>query len=131
MSKLLIQYEELKKKNSKKIYIFKVGIFYNILNEDARLVSKEIGLKLTDLSPELIKCGFPLSALEKYTNLLSEHHIEFEVVSNPASSPQNTSYDNIIGIDDVMPSGTVLESMQQLGYDKESIKLKIKNILKK
>ena len=70
MSKLLIQYEELKKKNSKKIYIFKVGIFYNILNEDARLVSKEIGLKLTDLSPELIKCGFPLSTLEKYTNLL-------------------------------------------------------------
>lgn len=96
MSKLLIQYEELKKKDSKKIYIFKVGIFYNILNEDARLVSKEIGLKLTDLSPELIKCGFPLSALEKYTNLLSEHHIEFEVVSNPASSPQNTPYDNII-----------------------------------
>ena len=42
-----------------------------------------------------------------------------------------TSYDNIIGIDDVMPSGTALESMQQLGYDKESIKLKIKNILKK
>jgi len=30
MSKLLIQYEELKKKDSKKIYIFKVGIFYNI-----------------------------------------------------------------------------------------------------
>ena len=34
MSKLLIQYEELKKKNSKKIYIFKVGIFYNILNDE-------------------------------------------------------------------------------------------------
>lgn len=42
-----------------------------------------------------------------------------------------TSYDNIIGIEDVMPSGSVNESMQQLGFDKESIKSKIKNILKK
>ncbi len=28
--------EELKKKIFDKIYIFQVGIFYNILNEDAR-----------------------------------------------------------------------------------------------
>lgn len=96
MSKLLKQYDELKKKDSEKIYIFKVGIFYNILNEDARLVSKEIGLKLTDLSPEIIKCGFPLSALEKYTNLLTEHNINFEIVSNQTSSDQNTYYKQII-----------------------------------
>ena len=43
MSKLMKQYEELKKKDSSKIYIFPVGIFYNILNEDARLVSNAIG----------------------------------------------------------------------------------------
>ena len=42
-----------------------------------------------------------------------------------------SSYDNVIGIDDVMPSGSVNQSMQQLGFDKESIKSKIKNILKK
>lgn len=96
MSKLMSQYEELKNKNSEKIYIFKVGIFYNILNEDARLVSSKIGLKLTDLSPEIIKCGFPLSALEKYTKLLSEHNIEYEVVSNPTSSCQSASYEKII-----------------------------------
>ncbi len=98
MSKLMKQYEELKKKDPEKIYIFKVGIFYNILNEDARLVSKEIGLKLTDLSPEIVKCGFPLSTLGKYTALLSEHNIKFEVVPNLAPSNQNTSYDQIIKI---------------------------------
>ncbi|MCI9038668.1 MAG: hypothetical protein HFJ29_02120 [Clostridia bacterium] len=96
MSKLMKQYEELKKKDPEKIYIFKVGIFYNILNEDARLVSKEIGLKLTDLSPEIVKCGFPLSTLGKYTELLSEHNINFEVVPNLTPSNQNTSYDQII-----------------------------------
>lgn len=96
MSKLLKQYEELKKKDPNKIYIFRVGIFYNILNEDARLVSKEIGLKITDLSPEIIKCGFPVATLEKYTNLLKEHDIKFEVISNQTSSNQNTSYSKII-----------------------------------
>ena len=96
MSKLLKQYDELKKKDPEKIYIFKVGIFYNILNEDARLVSKEIGLKLTDLSPEIIKCGFPVATLEKYTNLLAEHNIKFEVVSSQTPSYQNASYEQIV-----------------------------------
>lgn len=96
MSKLQKQYEELKKKDPDKIYIFRVGIFYNILNEDARLVSKEIGLKLTDLSPEIIKCGFPVATLEKYTNLLTEHNIKFEVVPNLTPSNQNVSYEHII-----------------------------------
>lgn len=94
MSKLLIQYEELKKKNSKKIYIF--------------------------------KGGFPLSALEKYTNLLSEHHIEFEVVSNPASSPQNTSYDNIIKeIQGLDLNNTTCKEAFDILYN---IQQKIKNI---
>ena len=34
MSKLLRQYEELKKQNPNVIYLFRVGIFYNILNDD-------------------------------------------------------------------------------------------------
>lgn len=96
MSKLLKQYNELKSKDSKKIYIFKVGIFYNILNEDARVVSNAIGLKLTDLSPEIVKCGFPIAKLEKYTKLLTSHNIQFEVVSTPTSTNQSTPYDNII-----------------------------------
>ena len=96
MSKLLNQYNELKKKDSSKVYIFKVGIFYNILNEDARIVSNAIGLKLTDLSPEIIKCGFPISKLEKYLHLLNAQHIEFEVIDPPASSNQTISYSEII-----------------------------------
>lgn len=95
MSKLMNQYEELKKKDANKIYIFPVGIFYNILNEDARLVSDAIGLKLTNLSPEIIKCGFPISQKEKYSLLLTNKNIAFEFVS-PAPIDQSTSYRNII-----------------------------------
>ena len=95
MSKLMNQYEELKKKDANKVYIFPVGIFYNILNEDARLVSDAIGLKLTNLSPEIIKCGFPISQKEKYSLLLTNKNIAFEFVG-PASIDQSTSYRNII-----------------------------------
>ena len=70
MSKLVKQYNALKTKDKNKVYLFKIGIFYNILNEDARLVSNAIGLKLTDLGPDIVKCGFPVAKLEKYTNLL-------------------------------------------------------------
>lgn len=96
MSKLLKKYNELKKKKPDKIYVFKVGIFYNILNEDAKAVSKSIGLKLTDLSPDLIKCGFPIAKLDKYTQLLKQNNFDFEVISTLTSSNQITSYDSII-----------------------------------
>lgn len=96
MSKLLNQYNELKKKDSNKIYIFQVGIFYNILQDDAKVVSNAIGLKLTNLSPEIIKCGFPIAKLDKYTSLLKQHNLQFEVITTSATSNQNTSYQSII-----------------------------------
>ena len=96
MSKLQKRYEELKKKDVEKIYIFKVGIFYNILNEDAKVVSDSIGLKLTDLGPSIVKCGFPIAKLDKYTSLLKSKNLPFEVISDIAPSNQNTSYKKIV-----------------------------------
>lgn len=96
MSKLLNKYNELKNNDPNKVYIFKIGIFYNILNEDARKVSNAIGLKLTDLGPNIIKCGFPISQIDKYTLLLKNNNITFEIINPPASSNQNTSYNHII-----------------------------------
>ena len=92
MSKLIKQYDELKRKNPNKIYIFEVGIFYNILNEDAKIVSNAIGLKLTDLGPNIIKCGFPIAKLDKYTTLLKNKNLQFEVITK--ASPQNQIVSN-------------------------------------
>lgn len=92
MSKLLKLYEDLKKKNPEKIYLFKVGIFYNILQEDAKVVSNAIDLKLTDLGPNIIKCGFPIAKLDKYTSLLTQHKLQFEIIPASAISNQNSSY---------------------------------------
>lgn len=125
MSKLIKQYEELKKRDSNKIYIFSVGIFYNILNEDARIVSDAIGLKLTNLSPEIIKCGFPISQKEKYTLLSKNKNIEFEFVT-PTPSDQNTSYRNIINkIQDLDLNNTTCKEAFDILYN---IQQKLKNI---
>ena len=71
MSKLLNQYNELKKNDASSVYLFRVGIFYNILNEDAKLINEKLGLKITDLGPSIFKCGFPVSQLDKYIILLN------------------------------------------------------------
>lgn len=126
MSKLLKQYKDLKKKNSEKIYIFKVGIFYNILNEDARIVSNAIGLKLTDLGPDIIKCGFPIAKLEKYTQLLKSKDLKFEIVPTLAPSNQNISYDSIIKqIKNINLDNTTCKEAFDILYN---IQQKLKNI---
>lgn len=126
MSKLQKQYEELKKKDVEKIYIFKVGIFYNILNEDAKIVSDSIGLKLTDLGPNIVKCGFPIAKLDKYTNLLKSKNLPFEIVSDIASSNQNTSYDSIIKkIQNIDLNNTTCKGAFDILYN---IQQKLKNI---
>ena len=85
MSKLMNLYTNLKKQNSDILYLFKVGLFYNFLNEDAKKISNLLHLKLTNLSPEIIKCGFPYGSLDKYLNILSALPYEFKIIdcSNP------------------------------------------------
>lgn len=82
MSKLLNQFNELKKQDASSIYIFRVGIFYNILNEDAHILNEKLGLKLTSLSPEITKCGFPISSLDKYTQKLDKMQIKYSIIDN-------------------------------------------------
>lgn len=126
MSKLMKQYQELKKEDPNLIYIFQVGIFYNILNEDARIVSNEIGLKLTDLSPEIIKCGFPISKLDKYTQLLDSHNLKYKLVSTHTSSNQNTSYNDIIKkIENIDLNNTTFKEAFDILYN---IQQNLKNI---
>ena len=95
MSKLLNKYNELKKEDSSFIYIFRVGIFYNIFNNDADILSNALGLKITHLSDELYKVGFPISQIEKYSQLLTNKNIKFKVVDNLDKKQTNEYLKNI------------------------------------
>jgi len=96
LSKLLNNYNELKKKDASIIYLFRVGIFYNILNEDAKLLNRELGLKITNLSPEIIKCGFPINSLNKYIEKLNKKQLKYEIIDTAPKELNIDSYYKII-----------------------------------
>ena len=70
MSKLYKRYLELKKQDLSKIYLFKSGIFYIFLDDDARKMAGVLNLKLTNLNESVLKCGFPVNNLNKYLELI-------------------------------------------------------------
>lgn len=95
MSKLLNKYNELKKKDDSSIYIFRSGIFYNCINDDAKLLNEKLGLKLSNLSPDIEKCGFPLKSLEKFKEKMNSIHIKYEIIDELPESTINEYYNNI------------------------------------
>ncbi len=70
MSKLYNKYLEKKKNNDEKVYLFKNGNFYIFLGEDAKIMSEELGLKLTKFCSESDKCGFPLLELDGLSTVI-------------------------------------------------------------
>lgn len=66
MSKLFNNYISLKSQDSNKFYLFKSGIFYIFLDDDARAMSQQFGFKLSNLNNSVVKCSFPTNSLDKY-----------------------------------------------------------------
>lgn len=133
MSKIIKKLNDLKKTDASSIYIFRIGIFYNIFNEDARISSEKLGLKLTSLSPEIIKCGFPISSLEKYTKKLDNLQLNYKIIDD---LPQNTNicdYTNNIEIKKIIKKIIDLDmnntTFQQSFNILLDIQYKLKNIL--
>ena len=82
MSKLYNKYLQLKDENPSSYYLFKSGIFYIFLAEDAVKMSKFLNLKLTNLNETVVKCGFPVKNSEKYLNLLKLNNYDVEIVES-------------------------------------------------
>lgn len=80
MSKLYNSYLKLKKENPSTFFLFKSGIFYIFLDEDAKKISELMNLKLTMLNENIVKCGFPASALSKYVNQLDNLNITYQIL---------------------------------------------------
>lgn len=80
MSKLYEKYKLLKENNPEQLYLFKVGVFYIFLDEDAKKVSNKLGLKCTHLNENIMKCGFPVGSLEKYLHLFATKGWKIEII---------------------------------------------------
>lgn len=82
MSKLYEKYKFLKIQNPSKLYLFKSGIFYIFLDEDAKFISNILNLKLTNLNENILKCGFPVKNINKNLNLFKEHNLDIEILDS-------------------------------------------------
>lgn len=91
MSKLYTKYLECKKKNSNFVYLFKVGIFYLALEEDAKKLSEALKLKLGNLNENIAKVGFPVSRLDHYIRLLQALNIPFKIADETYGMVDNYS----------------------------------------
>jgi len=91
MSKLYLKYMELKKANPEPVYLFKVGIFYIALAEDATKLSENLKLNIGKLNEEVIKVGFPVSSRERYIRLLETLSIPFQFVDSTYGVIENYS----------------------------------------
>ncbi len=91
MSKLYDKYIKLKEKNSDTVYLFKAGIFYLALGEDAVRLSVSLKLNLGKLNEEIEKVGFPVSCRERYVRLLEALEIPFQFVDDTYGVIENYS----------------------------------------
>ena len=91
MGKLLDIYKSKKIENNDKIYMFKGGVFYYFIDNDALYISEKYNLKITDFG-DTVKCGFPIKSIEKYLNMFSNENIEL------ITEVENTNRDKIINI---------------------------------
>ena len=76
LSPLMVQYLEVKEKNKDTLIFFRVGDFYEMFFDDAKLVSQELELTLTGkecgLEERAPMCGVPYHSVEGYIAKLVE-----------------------------------------------------------
>ena len=95
MSKLYKSYINLKEQDSNYVYIFKSGMFYIFIDEDATKISEIFGFKLVKLNDKINKCGFPSSRLDYYIDKMQTRGIKFKIIDEDYSKIENyTDYMN-------------------------------------
>jgi DNA mismatch repair protein MutS len=92
---LVSQYLALREDHPGVLLLFRVGSFYEVLFEDAELVARELGLKLTDRpsggsAPAVAQCGFAQHALDSFLSRLLAKGYRVAVVEESADD-ENTA----------------------------------------
>ena len=132
MSKLYNTYLALKKQDSKTIYLFKSGIFFIALDEDACFLSNIFHFKLVNLTDTLVKCGFPCSSFNKYDNLFKSHNLQIKIIESNNTIYNLNQYNQSSSISDLLNFITSIDvnnlSVKEAYKFIEDLKNKVNNI---
>ena len=103
MSKLYSKYLEQKALNPDILYLFKSGIFYMALNDDANRLSDALSLRVTNITDKIYKCCFPVSKSDFYFKTLESLNIDYKIIDssqnvvlNYAEYKDNEKFNSII-----------------------------------
>ena len=113
LSPLMVQYLEVKEKNKDTLIFFRVGDFYEMFFDDAKLVSQELELTLTGkecgLEERAPMCGVPYHSVEGYIAKLVEKGYKVaicEQTEDPAKAKGLVKREIVR----IVTPGTVMES---------------------
>ena len=87
-------------------------------SEDAILISNKLNLKLSNLSPTVLKCGFPYNSLDKYMQILSRTSYNIKIID--ISKPNEIFTPNEFEINKNIKE--LLEEIAKINIDDISIK---------
>ena len=117
MGKLYTKYKSLKGKDTSMLYLFRSGIFYIGLDEDAKKLNETLGLKLTNFDGNTVKCGFPSNSLETYLTKLQDSNINFRLIDNSFDTIESPeAYLNSMNIK------KIIETLKNIDMDSTSPK---------
>lgn len=87
------KYTEYKKTYKKYILLIKCGNFYLALNDDAIVLSSIFDFRIIE-SRNFIKCGFPLSSINKIEKKLDELEVNYLIITNDIVTKEKYNNNN-------------------------------------
>ena len=121
LSPMMQQYFEMKKQNPDTILFFRLGDFYEMFFDDAKLVSRELDLTLTgrDCGQEerAPMCGVPFHSCESYIARLVAKGYKVaicEQMEDPALAQGLVKRDVVR----IITPGTVIDTYSKIGFAK-------------
>lgn len=97
---MLEEYYRNKIKYKEFIIMIKFGNFYEIFDKDAVIASNILNYKLSKIS-DTVKCGFPISSLDKVLKMLKDKQINYVVIENNNVTNKKNFENNIYNSFDV------------------------------
>ena len=90
---ILENYYKYKMNYKKNICIFRIGIFYEVFDNDALIINKIFNYKIKNIS-NTFKLVFPIKNIDKVINRMKDNHINYIIVDNDRIIDKYEDYDN-------------------------------------
>ncbi|TAL33028.1 MAG: DNA mismatch repair protein MutS [Spirochaetes bacterium] len=116
LTPLMRQYLDIKKKHPNEILFFRLGDFYEMFFEDARVASKALDIVLTSRQNDIPMCGIPYHASESYIARLIKAGHRVAICEQMEATPSSGTVVRRDVVRVITP-GTVIEQNLLAGDD--------------